>query len=377
MATTSPGASLRRDGIGDGVRVVEKTGGSARGVERADNIVGMQALSLRYALLLIDRGENGAIGEAKTLHEIVRQNLAAERVGTRLENGPEPRARINRAQRPKSFADGSGVVREVFDKGDAVDFGTHFEASLDALETGEGLGDGVGRDTLPSGKGRGGGGVEGVVFAREVHFEFGPCGAGAKDLPVHPAVLIAKIADAPLGGLAEAVALDAAESAADAIGYVFAPVVRDNKAAARDEVDESFEGGLDLIQIAINVGVVELDVRKDERVRKVVEKLGTLVEESGVVFVALEDEGACRAQLKTGAKVLRDAADEERRLTRGIASRGYLVNPRENAGGGCLAVGSGDNQRLAAFEKFLTQQCGHRGERNALVEDALNFRIAA
>ncbi len=43
---------------------------------------------------------------------------------------------------------------------------------------------------------RGGRGVERVVLAGELHFEFGPRRAGAKNLPVHSAVFVAQIADA-------------------------------------------------------------------------------------------------------------------------------------------------------------------------------------
>ena len=134
---------------------------------------------------------------------------------------------------------------------------------------------------------------------------------------------------------------------------------------------------LDGVEIGVDVGVIELDVGEDERVRKVVEELRALVEEGGVVLVAFDDEGARGAQLKAGAEVFRDAADEERRLKRGIFARGDLVDPGQHAGGGGFAVGSGDDERRAAGEEFLAQQRGHGGEGNALVEHALDFRIAA
>ena len=109
----------------------------------------------------------------------------------------------------------------------------------------------------------------------------------------------------------EAVALDAAECAADALGDVGAAIVGDEQAAARDEIDEALECGLHGFEVGVDVGVVEFDVGEDERVRKVVEKLGALVEEGGIVFVALDDEGARGAKLKAGAEVFCNAADEE------------------------------------------------------------------
>ncbi len=118
----------------------------------------------------------------------------------------------------------------------------------------------------------------------------------------------------------------------------------------------SLNARLDGFKIGVDVGVVELDVGEDERVGKVVEKLWALVEEGRVVLVALNDEGARGAQLEAGAEVLRHAADEERRLERGILARGDLVDPGKHAGGGGFAVGSGDDERRAAVEEFFAQQ---------------------
>ena len=199
----------------------------------------------------------------------------------------------------------------------------------------------------------------------------------AQNFPAHAAGFVAEIADAPVGRIGESVALDAAEGAAHAFGHVWAAVVGDDEAAARNEIDEALEGGFDGFEVGVDVGVVELDVGEDERVGKVVEKLGALVEEGGVVLVAFEDEVARGTELKARAEIFRDAADEERRLKRGICARGDLVDPGQHAGGGGFAVGSGDDERFAAFEKFLAQQRGHGGEGNALVEDAFDFRIAA
>ncbi len=175
----------------------------------------------------------------------------------------------------------------------------------------------------------------------------------------------------------ESVALDAAERAGYAFGDVGAAVVGDDEAAARNEIDEALESDLDGFEIGVDVGVIELDVGEDERVGKVVEELWALVEEGGVVFVAFDDEGARGAELKAGAEVLRYATDEEGRLERRIFARRDLINPREHAGGGGLAVGAGDDERFAAGEKFFAQQRGHGGEGNALVEDAFDFGIAA
>ena len=58
-------------------------------------------------------------------------------------------------------------------------------------------------------------------------------------------------------------------------------------------------------------------------------------------------------------------------------SRAHLVDPRQHAGGGGFAVRARNDKRFAAFEKFFVNERGHGGEGNALVEDVLDFRIAA
>ncbi len=188
---------------------------------------------------------------------------------------------------------------------------------------------------------------------------------------------MAKVLDAPvrLGG--KAVALDAAKRVRDAFGDVGVAIVGHDQPAPRHQIHQTFEGSLNRFEVGINIGVVELDVGKNQPIGKVMQELGSLIEEGGVVLVAFEDEGARGAQLKAGAKILSDAADQERRIERRVFLRGDLVNPRQHAGGGGFAVRAGDDQRLAAREKLLMQQGGHRGKGNAVVEHALHFGIAA
>jgi hypothetical protein len=123
--------------------------------------------------------------------------------------------------------------------------------------------------------------------------------------------------------------------------------------------------------------VVKLDVREDERVGKVVHELRALVEEGGVVLVAFDDEGASVAEAETGSEVLCDASDEKRRREAGLAARGDFVDPGQHAGGGGLAVGSGDDQRFVTANEFVVDQARQRGEGDVLVEHKLDFRIAA
>ena len=82
-------------------------------------------------------------------------------------------------------------------------------------------------------------------------------------------------------------------------------------AAPGNQIYQALECGLHLIEIAIDVGMVELDGCKDQAVGKIVQKLGSLIKEGGVVFVAFEDELWPAAELKRAAKVFRNPADKK------------------------------------------------------------------
>ena len=89
--------------------------------------------------------------------------------------------------------------------------------------------------------------------------------------------------------------------------------------------------------------MVELYVGQDGGVGKVVEELGALVEEGGVVLVAFEDEGAgVGVDAEAGAEVFGYASDQEGGGEVRVSSAGYFVNPGEHAGGGGLAVGAAE-----------------------------------
>src|SRR5262249_57139560 len=97
-----------------------------------------------------------------------------------------------------------------------------------------------------------------------------------------------------------------------------------------------------------DVDVVELDRRQDRRARPVVEELRALVEEGAVVLVALDDEVRALAEAVALAQVLRHAADEEAGIAPGVEE-----HEGEERGGRGLAVGAGDDDRVALGEEEL------------------------
>src|SRR5581483_4040443 len=94
------------------------------------------------------------------------------------------------------------------------------------------------------------------------------------------------------------------------VAYDGSPNV-DDPSAPGHKVHETPEGGLDRIEVAINIGMVEFDRGQGGSVRKVMQELRPLVEEGGVIFVALEEEVRAAAELKAGPEIFRDAADKK------------------------------------------------------------------
>ena len=95
----------------------------------------------------------------------------------------------------------------------------------------------------------------------------------------------------------------------DTFSDIGAPIVGDDEAAARDEIDQTFEGDFDGFKIGVDVGMIELNVGEDQHVGKVVQELWAFIEERGVVLVAFDDEGARGPEMKTGAEVFRYTSD--------------------------------------------------------------------
>src|SRR5205085_1289770 len=99
------------------------------------------------------------------------EDSAAQRIGARLADSPQPSPGIARAQRLQSFRDGRRMMRKIVDQGDAGDLGLHFQATLHAAEAGKRLGDGGGIYLVVRRQRRGCSRVQDVVLAGKWKFK--------------------------------------------------------------------------------------------------------------------------------------------------------------------------------------------------------------
>ena len=175
-----------------------------------------------------------------------------------------------------------------------------------------------------------------------------------------------------LAMLAEADGQLLGKRAGDHVGAVGVVGVVENDPVARHDVDHPPEAQLDLVHVLVDVGVVELDVVDDEQFRQVVDELAALVEERGVVLVALDHVIRRIVELRALAEVVGQAADH---VAGGEA--GGLEQPRHQRGRRRLSVCAGDDDVVASAQEEKLQHLRQRKVRQLAVEDFLDLRVAA
>ncbi len=119
--------------------------------------------------------------------------------------------------------------------------------------------------------------------------------------------------------------------------WVFA--VDPQRALGREHGDKASKDGLDGVQIGVDVGVVVFQVVDGRSKGSVMPEFGDLVEVSGVVLVAFDDEGVAITQAVVGAEVAGDPSQHKPRVFAGVGE-----DPGQHGSRGGLAMGAGDHQ---------------------------------
>src|SRR6266536_80596 len=252
-----------------------------------------------------------------------------------LEERDEPALRVDLPRRGEGRGDLGRMVGVVVHDEHAGALALLLEPTDDAGKAGEGAGDHVERDQQLSSDRDRGESIGDVVAAGEreahlaqeaqlrvPHFE-----AGARCLQpdvARPEVRLGRLAvgDNPL--------LDPRKDRSDS-GVV---ETGDDRAVERDLVRELDERVDDLVQVAVAVEMVRLDVRDDGDV-------GRQLEEGAVVLVRLRDEEVAPAQARVRAEDADPTADDDRRIEAGLGQNHSGQRSRRR-----LSVGPGDRDPL-------------------------------
>ena len=136
---------------------------------------------------------------------------------------------------------------------------------------------------------------------------------------------------------------------------VFVVAVFDNRAVGVDNAAHVGECALYVVEVAEDVGVVELDVVDCQNVRAVVQKLAALVEKRGVVFVALDCKRRVgRAQIRAALGQISGNAADKPAAVRAVAMQQIRGNRRR----GSLAVRAANYERIARAYQLRAYQVG-------------------
>ena len=94
----------------------------------------IQPLSGRYFVLAKYFGQDYAICTRQRVDEFSLKDAAAQGVGARLEQRPEPAARETGTSRAKGFANGGGMMREIVHNDNTADFANNFHTPPHTFE---------------------------------------------------------------------------------------------------------------------------------------------------------------------------------------------------------------------------------------------------
>src|ERR1700761_2927315 len=104
----------------------------------------------------------------------------------------------------------------------------------------------------------------------------------------------------------EAISLHGAESFLDALAHILAAVKRNNSTTPRHKIHQPLERSLHCRKVGIDIRMIELHMRQNQGIRKVMKKLRPFIEERGIVLIALQQKRLRRTDLETGSEILCD-----------------------------------------------------------------------
>src|SRR5258706_4795181 len=135
--------------------------------------------------------------------------------------------------------------------------------------------------------------------------------------------------------------------------------------------DEMMELSLDRCKIGEDVGMIKLYIVQNRQPGPVVDHLGTLVEEGGIVFISFDHEIGLCSQPGRYAKVDRNAADEEPRVESRI-----LQNPGNHGGSRRFSMCPRYGEHAPAGQSIFSDPLRAGNIAVASIEYGLHQRVA-
>src|SRR5262250_2024880 len=125
-----------------------------------------------------------------------------------------------------------------------------------------------------------------------------------------------------------------------------------------------------MIEITIDISVIKLHAGKNDVVRPVVQKLGSLIEEGAVVLVSFQNNILSASRIPSAIEVERYAPDKET----GIQARSckHPCSKRRSRG---FTMGPGDHQGSPRLNEKQAQSLWKRNIRNRQTQHGVGFGI--
>ena len=288
-------------------------------------------------------------------------------IRARLEYGKNARAAHLAAQARNRGFNGRRMVREIVVYRDAVHRAAYFQPALHVSELGQGIYCLRDRYTGMPCCGKGCQRVVAVVLAEQV--------------PFHRAAwttfeeYVERMLVTRFGGPAfvHTKALDFAPAApCQNTAHALLASVGDNQTIAGYGAYEMMELDLDRSKVRENVRMIEFQVIQNGGTRQVMNKLGALVEERGIVFIGLDHKERRIGRARGNAEIERYAADQKA----GIQSRVFEYPGQHRRRSG-LAVRAGYCEHPFPTQQVFMEPLRSGRKRQSAIQDLFHQPIAA
>ena len=148
--------------------------------------------------------------------------------------------------------------------------------------------------------------------------------------------------------------------------------IRHDQPIARHGANQMMKLRFDCSEIGKNIRVIKFQIVQHRGARAVMDKLGTLVEKRGVVFVGFNHKKWAIRKARGDAEILRNATDQKSRIELRI-----FEYPRQHRRSGGFAVRAGHRQHPFATQHIFCQPLWPGGVGEVALKYCFDQRIAA
>ncbi len=347
-------------------------------MQRCNHMFRLHTFQHRNRLAPEHSSHHDRIRKRQRINKFPLKHIPPQCIRSRLQNRPNPSSFVSRAQRSQRLANRRRMMRKIINHRNSSNLSANLQTPLYALERRQTLDNRLNRNSLSRSQSSSSSSIQRIVFAGHRKRKPSKVNTAAQQSPTRARAFLPHLNSVPIRIGIKSISFHPAKRLRRTLRNVRTAIKSHQSTSSRNQVHHPLERCLHSLQVRIDIGMVKLHVGQNCRVRKVVQKLRPFIEEGRVVFVALQNERSSRVHhAKAVPKILRNSANQERRLPARISSASDLIDPRQHRSRRCLAMRSANHQRLATMQKFLMNKRGHRRHRNPLIQHVFQLHVTA